>query len=92
VTDDESKTQGGEDMEQTIEIDCAPGTPRPDTYIAGVIKDTGLQAKEPCSKQFGNWVWDYSEVPAEKWAEIRPILKTRVEALYHSGAIRYGSW
>ena len=34
---------------QTIELDCAPMTPRPDTYIKGVLKGTGLKAGEPIS-------------------------------------------
>lgn len=78
--------------EQSIELDCAPGTPRPDTYIAGVIEGLGLILKEPCSTFFGNWKWDYSEVSAEEWARIRPTLKERVTELYNDGCIRYGSW
>jgi len=30
-------------MVQTIELDCPPLTPRPGTYIAGVIEGTGLE-------------------------------------------------
>ncbi len=79
---------------QTIELDCAPMTPRPDTYIGGVIEGTGLQTKEPIigAASFGNWTWDYSEVPSETWRALQPILKKRIAKLYHSGAIRYGSW
>ena len=78
--------------QQTIEIDCAPCTPRPDSYIAGVIEGTGLELREKVGAFFGNWTWDYSDVPAEKWEAIRPTLKERISALYNSGAIRYGSW
>lgn len=79
-------------MAQTIEIDCAPMTPRPDTYIADVIADTGLELKEPVAKGFGNWTWDYSEVPAEQWEQAKPILQERITKLYYDGCIRYGSW
>jgi hypothetical protein len=79
-------------MEQSIELDCAPGGTRPGDLIGSVIEDLGLEAKEPISKFFGNWKWDYSEVPAERWAEIKPTLKERVTRLYHSGLIRFGSW
>ena len=77
---------------QTIELDCAPFTPRPDTYITGVIKDTQLPKREPLSKFFGNWVWDYSDVPSNKWEEVKPILEERITRLYYRGVIRYGSW
>lgn len=77
---------------QTIELDCAPGTPRPGDLIGGVIKGLGLESKEPVAKFFGNWTWDYSDVPKEKWEKIRPTLKARITELYNEGFIRYGSW
>lgn len=77
---------------QTIELDCPPGALRPGDLIGGVIKGLGLTEKETVSRFFGNWVWDYSEVPSKRWKKIQPILKERIEKLYHSGAIRYGSW
>jgi hypothetical protein len=80
------------DIVQTIEIDCVPATPRPDSYIEGIIEGTGLELKEPSDKSFGMWTWDYSEVPNEKWKEIQPILKERITKLYRNGNIRYGSW
>jgi len=80
------------DDPQTIEIDCPPGSPRPGDLIAGVIKGTGLKRREPVAKFFGNWVWDYSDVPRDKWNKIRPTLKERITKLYNDGVIRYGSW
>lgn len=77
---------------QTIELDCPPGMLRPGNLIEGVIKDTGLPSKDPVGKFFGNWTWDYSEVPADRWVEIQEITRPRIEALYHGGSIRYGSW
>lgn len=76
---------------KTIELDCAPGTPRPDAYIGLVVAGTPLEAKlkEPVSKLFGNWTWAFdiedSEYPKE-------VIKQRVTALYQMGHIRYGSW
>jgi len=78
--------------QQSIELDCAPGYPRPGDLIDGVIEGLGLEKKETCSKVFGNWKWVYPEVPAEKWKEIREVLKERISKLYNSGVIRYGSW
>ena len=78
--------------EQTIELDCAPGAPRPGDLIGGVIEGTGLEARKDVSRFFGNWIWDYSDVPAEVWKKVQPVLKERITALYNRGAIRYGSW
>lgn len=77
---------------QTIEIDCAPFTPRPDTYIAGVLEGSGIAVREPILKLFGEWTWDFSDVDATTWQIWRPTFKERIIALYNSGAIRYGSW
>lgn len=77
---------------QTIELDCAPGGLRPGDLIANVIKGTGLPKREPVAKFFGNWTWDYTDVPEKKWLKAKPILKERIEALYNNGSIRYGSW
>lgn len=78
--------------QQTIELDCPPGGIRPGDLIASVIKDTGLPAREPVSKVFGNWTWDYHDIPKEQFNAAKPLLKERIEALYNRGTIRYGSW
>jgi hypothetical protein len=77
---------------QTIELDCPPGSPRPGDLIEGVIAGTGLELKEAGSKLFGNWTW-YYKMPEAEWAEkIQPVIGPRIEALYHAGLIRWGSW
>lgn len=78
--------------EQTIELDCPPGSPRPGDLINGVIEGTGLPERNPVSTFFGNWVWNYDDIPAADWINIQPILAERVTKLYNSGLIRYGSW
>jgi hypothetical protein len=77
---------------QTIELDCPPGAPRPGDLIAGVIEGTGLDDREPSTKFFGTWTWDYEDVSPEVWEKARPILRERITALYGAGVIRYGSW
>lgn len=77
---------------QTIELDCPPGGIRPGDLIKGVIAGTGLPHRDDVSRLFGNWVWDYSDIPADRWKQAQPILKERITALYTSGTIRYGSW
>jgi len=79
--------------ERSSELDCPPGSPRPGDLIEGVIEGLGLPwPKEPTSKFFGNWKWEWPEVSWERWQEIRPILKKRITQLYEAGLIRYGSW
>jgi len=77
---------------QTIELDCPPGNPRPGDLIAEVIAGTTLPKRETTLRFFGNWVWDYSDIPAEQWKEAQPILQRHIEDLYRRGWIRYGSW
>lgn len=77
---------------QTIELDCAPGAVRPGDLIEGVIKDTGLPERKPVAMFFGQWTWDYTDIDPAVWAAAKPVLKERITALYHGGAIRYGSW
>lgn len=83
-----------ERVEQTIELDCEPCSPRPDSYIEGVMKDSGVDydGRETVSRLFGCWTWDFSDIAPETWAKASPIIGERIEALYQSGAIRYGSW
>lgn len=78
----------------TIELDCPPDGTRPGHLIEAVIEGTGLPSREPVSKVFGNWTWDYADVPgiAELWSKIQPILKERITVLYGRNLIRYGSW
>ena len=77
---------------ETIDLDCPPGHPRPDDLIEGVLDGTGLVAGEPVAMFFGNWTWEF-DVDRETWeTKIQPIIKPRIEALYHEGVIRYGTW
>ena len=78
--------------EQTIELDCAPGGPRPGDLIGQVIEGTGLPSREPVGKFFGNWTWDYGDVPPEQWKAAQAITRPRIIELYETGKIRYGSW
>jgi hypothetical protein len=79
-------------MTQTIELDCAPGTPRPDHYLPMLLVDTGLEVREPVCKLFGMWIWDYSDVPTEHWKRAQELLAERIGWLHDAGCIRYGSW
>ena len=77
---------------QTIVLDCPPGHPRPGDIIGYVIKGTGLPLRETSCRIFGNWEWDYNDIPRDMWKAIQPVLKERITKLYNDGIIRYGSW
>ena len=77
---------------QTIEIDCPPGNPRPGDLIAGVLDGTGIPVRESVGRLFGNWMWDYNDIPEDVWQKAKPIIKDRLVALYHRGVVRYASW
>ena len=78
--------------EQTIQLDCPPGGIRPGHLIGAVIDGLGLEPREPVSKVFGEWTWDYSDVEGSHWKNIQPRLKERITDLFKAGTIRYGSW
>lgn len=86
-------------MIKTIELDCAPGMARPDSFLPAVIAGTVLEglsesaADATVSRLFGCWTWHFPCVSDDQWkTEIVPIIKPRIEALYNAGRIRYGSW
>lgn len=78
--------------EQTIEIDCPPGYPRPGDLIEGVIKDTGLPLRDDVSRLFGCWEWDYNDIDPDVWNKAKPILEERLTKLYDDHICRYCSW
>jgi len=81
--------------ELSIELDCAPMSPRPDSYIGGVLEGTGLSVddfEEP-SKSFVNWTWTLkSEEKRQKFIDAKPTFEARIKSLHTRGHIRYGSW
>ncbi len=78
-------------MKVFLTLDCPPGSSRPSSYLADVLEGM-VDYKtigEPVSKVFGEWKWIF-EVEDDKWS--KELLGSRVKALYHQGAIRYGEW
>ncbi len=80
----------------SIELDCPPGNPRPNDLIAGVLADTGLEVSdfETGSPFFGHqtWVLKADVDKDELFKQSKPIFAKRVEVLFNSGLIRFGSW
>jgi len=81
---------------QTIELDCAPGAPRPGDLIEGVLKDTPLNLEEhfeeDIPKSFGNWTFIVKEEFTDLYLEHKSLFKERITNLYNSGQVRYASW
>jgi hypothetical protein len=83
---------------QTIELDCAPGALRPGDLISAVVQGTPLEGRAEAqpeasvSRVFGNWTWSFPNISSEVWEQCRAVTKSRIEALYNQGVIRYGSW
>jgi hypothetical protein len=85
--------------EYSIVLDCAPGTPRPDSHFPGVIEGSGLEVSDfrIVSKSFGAWTWELKDGPKveEKkklYDAAKGQFKTRITRLYDTGRIRYGEW
>jgi len=73
-----------------IGIDCRPCTPRPDTYLLGVLEDTGLtiDPTKTDSRSFGAWNWTII-AKKELWtADLYDLLFARLGILYNTGKIR----
>jgi hypothetical protein len=78
---------------QTIELDCPPGPMRPWDLIDAVIEGTNVTPVNKRPQAFFGHAEFVFDVDRETWVnEVQPIIKPRIEALYRSGAIRFGSW
>jgi hypothetical protein len=78
----------------TVEIDCAPGAMRPSDYFPGVLEGTPLKPSDfdLVGTFFGNFTWALKSDKEHLYKVAKPVIQSRIEALYHSGQIRYGSW
>jgi hypothetical protein len=83
-------------MEQiTIELDCAPGCPRPGDLFPSVLAETGLEVDdfEIISKFFGNWIFELKNKDKQDlYLQVEDTIRNRITKLYNQGMIRYGSW
>lgn len=82
--------------QQTIELDCSPGGKRPNEFISDIVKELNIDhdklEERVKNRFFGNWEYDFSDVPEDEWDLNKPKFKERIKSLYNRGCIRYGSW
>lgn len=76
----------------TVEIDCAPGTARPDSYFRVICEDLGIEYFEPVSRLFGNWTWVMPDLTEEQKKVYDEFVGNYLKGLYERGRIRYASW
>lgn len=81
----------------SIEIDCPPGSIRPNDCIGGILEGTGLEVSDFNTSPpfFGHQTWVLKENAGKDaiFTEHRyKTFKPRLEALYESGTARYCSW
>ena len=82
-------------MGYSIDLDCAPGRPRPGDLLPGALHGTPIKASdlgEPVSKFFGNWMWVIPTKLEKVYAKHQKRVQANITDLYNEGAIRYGSW
>lgn len=74
-----------------INIDCAPGSIRPDNILCRAIKETSLLETDftEVSRCFGNWTWT---IPMDKYMPHQKAIGEKLKAFYEMGAIRYAAW
>jgi hypothetical protein len=81
----------------SIEIDCPPGSPRPNDLFPGVLLGTGLKAGDfkNTSRFFGEYVWVLLPGDPKKDAKFtasKPLFKKRLTALHERGLVRFATW
>lgn len=74
-----------------LEIGCAPGPIRPDTYAKEIFNDLGIEYCEPVNKFFGDWSWEVM-LQEDKFNIVREKHAPYLKELYDKGAIRYSNW
>jgi hypothetical protein len=78
----------------TIQIDCAPGTVRPEYHFTALCEKIGMKEDEfeLVSKFFGEWTWKVKHEAIEKYKSQQEVVKEFLTNLYKRGDIRFASW
>jgi hypothetical protein len=77
-----------------ISIDCAPGTQRPDTVLAGICAKLGLDPVRfvVSARVFGEWTFTVDEEYESVYAGRKEEVVSELTVAYHRGQIRFASY
>lgn len=79
-----------------VEIDCAPGSARPDAILATVLSSLGTElvsedfVKTRCF--FGEWTFVLKKGKEAEYEKLKAEIGKSLSDLYKKGALRYASW
>jgi hypothetical protein len=78
----------------TIEIDCAPFSTRPDEHFKNMCTDLDMQLEgfKLVSKFFGNYTWEILPFYEEIYKSKQHLVKDWLTKLHNNGRCRYASW
>lgn len=92
----DSEERKEEEWVGELEIDCAPGSARPDAILKMILSsiDTDLTFDDfkltHCC--FGEWTFRYKKAKEAIYKEARPKIGEQLKTLTAEGAIRYAHW
>lgn len=78
----------------SIEIDCSPGTARPDTHFKNLLGEIDMREDEfeLVGKSFGNWTWRVKSESVTRYEAKRSVVSKLLKKLYDEGVVRYAGW
>ena len=79
-------------LQQFIALGGAFMVTNPDDMLQAALTDTDLPLRQPTSKTFGIWRFDYSDIPRATWERELLTIQRNLTALRTAGSIRYCSW
>ena len=79
-------------LHQFIVLGGASMQTDPEDVLRASLKDTDLPLRQPISKVFGNWRFDYSDIASATWEASEKTVQRNLATLRAAGSIRYCSW
>ena len=78
---------------QYLILDAPPVRRRPDDLLRVLLNDTDISYREPTVRSFGEWTFEFDDVPPEAWrTALDATIVPGIRRLHASGNIRYAEW